>query len=147
MLRPCWNLPTPGRLLRKGMAKAKGRNLVVVVEDDRSMREATISLLESAGFSACAYASAEEFLRSSLGGSALCLVLDMHLPAMSGIQLYQELRARGSAPPAVLVTADESSWLRAEARECGMLGALCKPFAGQDLIDLVRSARGQHCSN
>jgi FixJ family two-component response regulator len=122
------------------MAKAKRRNLVAVVDDDPGMREATISLLESAGFSTCGYASAEELLRSPLGRSAFCLVLDMHLPAMSGIQLYLELLTRGLAPPAVLVTANDSARLRAEALECGMLGTLRKPFAGQDLIDLVRCA-------
>jgi FixJ family two-component response regulator len=128
------------------MAKAKRRNVVAVVDDDIGMREATISLLEAAGFSACGYASAEELLRSPLGQSAFCLVLDMHLPAMSGIQLYHELRARGLAPAAVLVTANDSARLRAEALECGMLGALCKPFAGQDLIELVRCAVRQHRS-
>ncbi len=78
--------------------------LVAIVEDDESVRESLPDLLKELGYSARAFASAEEFLASSAVSEASCLILDIGLPGMSGPELYRELIGRGRAVPAIFIT-------------------------------------------
>jgi FixJ family two-component response regulator len=110
------------------------------------MLEATQALLGSAGYRTSGFRSAEAFLRAARGRSAGCLVLDMRLPGISGLQLYSELKDSGVVVPAILLTADSDRGgrLRAQALAAGMLALLHKPFASDLLLDLVQQVFKQH---
>jgi FixJ family two-component response regulator len=116
--------------------------LVVIVDDDAGVREATESLLNSAGFATACYESAEAFLGARLGRKARCLVLDLHLPGMSGLELYAAIRAEGLGTPVILLTAthDPGGELLAGALSAGIAGVLYKPFDGDALVSLVQAA-------
>ena len=114
--------------------------LVAIVDDDPSYREATSNLLQAAGFSTATFSDAESFLSSAGGPGAACLVADMRMPGMSGLELCQHLAASGAAIPTVLVTAYASDATRLRAREAGILCCLAKPFAPDDLLECVREA-------
>jgi FixJ family two-component response regulator len=128
------------------MAKTKERFWVAVVDDDAGMREATQALLRSAGFRTSGFRSAETFLRSARARSAGCLLLDMHLSGISGLQLYSKLEDSGAVVPAILLTADSDrdGRLRARALAAGMLAVLHKPFASDVLLDLVQQVCRQY---
>jgi len=119
---------------------ATGRGTVVVIEDDEGMREAIESLLDAAGFATTTYASAEALLAANTSSHARCIVSDVKLPAMSGLELLIELRGRGAGPPVILVTAHDSPAMRSEALRSGAAAYLSKPFAGSALIDAVERA-------
>jgi len=115
------------------------RPLVAIVDDDQSIRDATSNLLQSAGFLTATFADAESFLTSSEPRAA-CLVADMRMPGMSGLQLHQHLIASGASIPTVLITAYPSDATRLRAREAGILCCLAKPFAPDELLECVRGA-------
>jgi FixJ family two-component response regulator len=115
---------------------------VLVVEDDDSMRAAIERLLGAGGFACRSYASAEALLAGDVAGDAACLVSDLKLPAMSGLQLLGVLRDRGGWPPLVLITAHDAPGLREEAARCGATAYLVKPFAGVALLQAVKAAIG-----
>jgi FixJ family two-component response regulator len=114
--------------------------LVAVVDDDTSLRNATRDLLKAAGFSSATFEDAESFLASECRASAACLVADMRMPGMSGLDLHQALVASGDEIPSVLVTAWPEPSTLSRARAAGMACCLAKPFAPDDLIDCVRAA-------
>jgi FixJ family two-component response regulator len=123
-------------------AMRKNGSRVVVVDDDQSVREATESLLRSAGYNAQAYASAEEFLIALPIVRPDCLILDIGLPGMSGPDLQWHLSATGRQLPIVFITAfDESAErLRATAVRLGARAFVNKPFGSNDLLEAVRFA-------
>jgi FixJ family two-component response regulator len=113
---------------------------VLLVEDDESMRQAVERLLKAYDFKCSVFASAEELLAQGAVAGAACVVSDLMLPAMSGLDLLDEMRARGGWPPLVLVTAHERPGLREEAMRHGAAGYLAKPFRGAALVAAVESA-------
>jgi FixJ family two-component response regulator len=113
---------------------------VFVVEDDASMREAIERLLGVAGFEPVAYASAEALLAECKGEGASCIVSDIRLPAMSGLELLAELRARGWRGPLILITAYAEPGLAEETKRLGAASYLVKPFHGTALLAAVRAA-------
>jgi FixJ family two-component response regulator len=113
---------------------------VAVVEDDPSMRRSIERLLKAHGFGAHAYASAEEFLGGDGADEAFCLVLDIHLGGMSGIELSSRLTASGSALPVIFITAMDDEELETRAIETGCLAYLHKPFPAELLIGAVNKA-------
>jgi len=115
------------------------RPLVAIVDDDQSIRDATSNLLQSAGFLTATFADAESFLTSSEPRAA-CLVADMRMPGMSGLQLHQHLIASGASIPTVLITAYPSDATRLRAREAGIDCCLAKPFGPDELLECVRRA-------
>lgn len=117
-------------------------SMVVIVDDDQSVREATESLLRSAGYNAEAYGSAEEFLNALPVVAADCLILDIGLPGMSGPDLHWHLSSTGRQFPIVFITAFEQSpeRLRAAAARLGARAFVSKPFGGNDLLEAVRNA-------
>ena len=114
--------------------------LIVIVDDDKSIRKATQDLLKSAGFSTAAFEDAESFLGSTSRASAACMVADMRMPRMTGLQLYQELVASGYAIPTVIITAHPEELTQARAREAGITCYLTKPFSPDELLDCIRAA-------
>ena len=113
-----------------------------MVEDDDGMREAIESLLDAAGFETATYASAEALLAVGAAGGILCVISDLKLPAMSGLQLLTQLRARGPCPPVIIITAHDAPGVRNEAERRGAAAFLAKPFAGEALLAAIESVAG-----
>ena len=116
------------------------RPLVVIVDDDQSLRDATRNLLRAAGFSTATFEDAESFLGSASRAAAACLIADMRMPGMSGLELYQVLVASGDGIPTVIITAHPDEPTQSRAREAGITCYLSKPFAPDDLLECVREA-------
>ena len=113
---------------------------IVVVEDDSGLRRALKRVLSVAGFRIRAFADAEELLEASAARTASCLVLDVHLPLLSGFELYERLRTEsGGCPPAVFISAYDEPDARQQATSAGA-AYLPKPFAGRQLLAAVRQA-------
>jgi|SRR6516165_11949231 FixJ family two-component response regulator len=111
--------------------------VVAIVEDDPSFRRAVERLLHAFGFEVHAFDSAEEFLRDAVPASYACLVIDIHLPGMLGIDLIDHLAASGTPPPAIFITAEEDDNLRQRASLIPNSVYLRKPFAGASLLGAV----------
>jgi len=103
------------------------------------MREAIQRLLHTAGIGCAAYASAEALLAGGAHEGAACVVSDLKLPGMSGLELLAELRARGRWLPLILITAHDAPGLREEAARRGAVAYLAKPFRGTALLDAVKA--------
>jgi FixJ family two-component response regulator len=116
------------------------RPLVAIVDDDESIRNATRDLLRSAGFSTATFEDAESFLGSASRASASCVVADIRMPGMNGVELYQTLVASGDGIPTVIITAHPEDATRSRAREAGITCYLSKPFAPDELVECVREA-------
>ena len=114
--------------------------LVVIVDDDKSIRRATQDLLKAAGFATAAFDGAESFLASPSRASAACLVADMRMPRMSGLDLYRQLVASGNGIPTVIITAHPEELTQSRAREAGITCYLTKPFTPDELLECVREA-------
>jgi FixJ family two-component response regulator len=112
---------------------------ISIVEDDESLRLALVGLLRSMAHDAYGYRSAEDFLAADESGFD-CVITDIHLPGINGIEMMRRLRERGDAVPVIVVTArDEKRWV-AEAKAGGALCLLRKPFETQDLLDCLDRA-------
>lgn len=116
------------------------RPLVAIVDDDMSIRNATRDLLRAAGFSTATFEDAESFLGSASRASAACLVADMRMPGMSGLELYETLIASGDGIPTVIITAHPEELTQSRAREAGITCYISKPFAPEELLHCVREA-------
>jgi FixJ family two-component response regulator len=113
---------------------------IAVVEDDESVREATIGLLRSHGFIAKGFTSADDFLKSNRIRITSCLIADVQMPNMSGLALYGHLVAVGTPIPTILITAYPDDNVRARALNAGVTGYLPKPFSEKALFDCIDSA-------
>src|SRR5262245_51369546 len=102
--------------------------MISIVDDDRSLREATKGLVRSFGYGAGAFALAEEFLHSDRVNDTSCLILDVNMPGLSGIELQDQLIARGNRMPIIFVTAVHEEATRIKALKAGAVGFLSKPF-------------------
>ena len=120
--------------------KMAERPLVVIVDDDQSLRNATRDLLKAAGFSTVTFEDAESFLGSASRASAACLVADMRMPGMTGLELYQALVASGERIPTVIITAHPEELTQYRARDAGIASCFSKPFAPDDLLECVGEA-------
>jgi len=108
--------------------------LVTVVDDDQSVRESLPDLLAQLGFSVRAFSSAEEFLTSDCLGTAKCLILDVAMPGMSGLDLQRELTLGGWHIPIVFITASRDETIRDLVLERGAVDCLVKPFSESVLL-------------
>jgi FixJ family two-component response regulator len=113
---------------------------VFILDDDDSVRRALLRLLRASGLEAEAFATAEEFLQTGGREEPGCLVLDQHLPGLSGLELYERLRAEGRAVPVVFITAFEDERVREQALQAGAVAFLRKPFEERELLDAVARA-------
>ena len=115
--------------------------LIAVVDDDISIRKSLDRLIRSAGLEVSVFASAEEFLNAVHPGNADCLILDVRLPGMSGIELLDYLKTRRSGIPVIFITAHGSDdGARSAASSDWTVGYLIKPFSGEELLDAVSAA-------
>ena len=114
--------------------------LISIVDDDESVREALWGLVRSVGFAVSTFASAEEFVNSDQLGNADCLILDVCMPGMSGIELQRQLVAGHSEVPVIFITAHEDEGLRAQALRGGAEAFLIKPFSEEALLDAIHAA-------
>lgn len=119
-------------------------DLISVVDDDASIRLATIDLLNSVGFACEAHASAEEFLSSTRAADTRCLILDINMPGMDGLELQRRLMRSGSTLPIIFITAYPEEHTRAEAFRAGALCYLPKPYNDEELLDCIRQALARH---
>ena len=120
-------------------------DLVVIVDDDELVRQALASVVKAAGFTTETFGSAEDFLDSIPINSATCLILDVRLPGMSGIELQRRLRSKNNEIPIIFVTAHGDASTRERAMEDGAASFLNKPVRRQTLLDAIHAAleRGQ----
>jgi FixJ family two-component response regulator len=120
--------------------------VIAVIDDDASVRRALQRLLQSAGFTVETFATAREFLETDYWAQTACLVLDVHLPEMSGYQLQEYLAASGVPIPIVFITAYDDASTRERVNRAGAVGYLRKPFDQETLIEAIRRAIGQAAS-
>jgi FixJ family two-component response regulator len=113
---------------------------IAVIDDDQSFRVALVESLSSLGYGADGYASAEGYI-ALIGSKAFdCVVTDIHMPGMSGLELMKRLAAEGSTTPVVLITARSDTNLEAKAAAAGAACLLRKPFEINDLIECIEGA-------
>src|SRR5712671_6202607 len=118
----------------------KAKPLISIIDDDESMREAIKGLMRSLGYRVEAAASAQEFLSSRYVRRTCCLIADMQMPGMTGLELHRHLSASGKPIPTVLITAYTDDGVRERALAAGVIGYLSKPFEEDDLLACIRSA-------
>ena len=111
--------------------------LIAIVDDDDAIRIATESLIRSLGLRARCFASAEAFLGSDILDETACLITDVHMPGISGLELQDVLVARGQKMPIVFITAYPEEAIHMRARAAGAVAVFRKPFDGQSLSDCV----------
>jgi len=118
----------------------KAQTLISVVDDDESMREAIRGLMKSLGYAAVAFASAEEFLSSCQIPRTSCLITDVQMPGITGLELHHRLLAAGKIIPTILITAYPDDSARERALGDGVVSYLSKPFDENDLLTCIRSS-------
>ena len=122
------------------MAAQGKTKLVVIVDDDDSMRGALAGLLKAVGLATQAFASAEDFLKSGQQHHAACLIADIRMPGMSGLELQAHLNAERCRIPTIFITAHGDAKMRMQAMREGAVEFLAKPFDDEALLDSVRAA-------
>jgi len=122
------------------MARERKERLVAVIEDDESYRVAVQRLLKSAGVSVELFDSAEAFLNSGQQNETGCLISDIRMPGMSGLELQSKLNSDHCAIPTIFITAHGDEKMRLQAMRSGAVKFLVKPFDGETLLDAVRVA-------
>jgi FixJ family two-component response regulator len=123
-----------------GCAKLPEVPVISVVDDDDSMRAIACSLVRSLGLTAYGFASAKEFLSSPRLSETSCLISDVQMPNMSGLELQSALIARGQRIPVIFFTAFPDEKIEARAMEAGAICFLCKPFDGRDMVKCLDKA-------
>jgi FixJ family two-component response regulator len=115
-------------------------SVISVIDDDASVRAATDNLLSSHGYLVHTFASAEDFLQSTHLNHSSCVVADVQMPGMSGLDLLTHMRAQGYNVPLIFITAFPEESVRDRALKAGAVGFLAKPFAAPALINCVETA-------
>lgn len=135
-------------IFREKSRVPKTKALIAIVDDDEALREAIAGLLRSLGLAVEAFPSAVDFLASPSIGNTSCMIADVQMPGMTGIELYRRLRELGCAIPTILITAYSDDFVRARALADGVVGYLGKPFNDDALIACLNTAlarRIAHC--
>lgn len=114
--------------------------MIAIVDDDDLMRSALQGLLKSAGLPARTFESAEEFLNSGQHTQAACLIADIRMPGMSGLELQAKLKAEHCRMPIIFITAHGDEKMRMQALRAGAVEFLAKPFDDEALLESVRAA-------
>jgi FixJ family two-component response regulator len=114
--------------------------MIAIIDDDVCAREATARVIRSLGYPLATYTSAEDFLSSDQVNDTSCLITDLHLPGLSGLELYQRLHAIGCAVPTIIVTGNPDETTRTQALAAGAVAFLSKPFGKKAMDDCVKTA-------
>ena len=114
--------------------------LIAIIDDDEAMQDSLRDLMEAAGLAARCFESAEEFLESDLHNRAACLIVDIRMPKMSGLQLQARLKEEGRNIPIIFITAHGDARMRIRAMREGAVEFLAKPFDHHLLLKRVRAA-------
>ena len=122
------------------MNESQGVPIIGVIDDDECVRESLAGLAESVGYDTALFASAEEFLQSVVRDSLACLILDVRLPGMSGIELYTELVQSLPPTPTIFITAHADDEVSTWITKAGGIALLYKPFQPDVLLEAVRKA-------
>jgi FixJ family two-component response regulator len=120
----------------------RNTKLVAIVDDDDLMRGALHGLLKSVDLPAQVFGSGEEFLKSGWQHQTACLIADIRMPGMSGLELQAQLNAEGCRVPIIFITAHGDERMRMQALRAGAVEFLAKPFDEETLLDSVRAALG-----
>ena len=124
------------------MSVDRTSKLIAIIDDDEAMQDSLHDLMESAGLVARCFGSAEEFLESGLHRQVSCLITDILMPKMSGLQLQAKLKEEQCDIPIIFITAHGDAEMRIQAMREGAVEFLAKPFDHQLLLKAVRSALG-----
>ena len=119
-------------------------SVISVIDDDASVRAATNNLLSSHGYQVHTFASAGDFLQSAHRDGSSCVVADVQMPAMSGLDLLTHMRGQGNTAPFIFITAFPEESVRSRALKAGAVCLLAKPFAGPVLINCIETALIRH---
>jgi FixJ family two-component response regulator len=114
--------------------------MIFIIDDDVCAREATERVIRSSGYTVATYASAEDFLGSDHVNNTSCLITDVHLPGLTGVELYRRLRAKGFAAPTIFVTGHPDETTRTQVLAAGAVAFLSKPVGKKVLLDCLKTA-------
>jgi FixJ family two-component response regulator len=114
--------------------------LISIVDDDNALRNSLQNLIRSIGWRVECFSSAEGFLRSNQVQETRCLVLDVRMPGMNGLQLQRQMGVTNSSIPIIFITAHENDGWRTQALEAGAIAFLYKPFYEEELLDAIDAA-------
>jgi len=128
-----------GKLTKKGVCMAEFP-LISIVDDDDSLRNSLNNLIRSVGFGVQGFSSAEAFLKSNHLYDTACLILDVRMPGMSGLELQHQLAVTHCRIPIILITSHEDDGARARALEAGAVEFLYKPFREEALLNAIHTA-------
>jgi FixJ family two-component response regulator len=113
--------------------------MISIIDDDVCAREATERVMRSAGYTVTTYVSAEDFLGSDRVNDTSCLITDVHLPGLTGVELYRRLRANGFAAPTIFVTGHPDETTRTQVLAAGAVAFLIKPVGKKVLLDCLKT--------
>jgi FixJ family two-component response regulator len=122
------------------MAELTISKIIAVIDDDENVRVAIRGLVRSLGLEACCFASGQQFLASEERAATACLVVDVQMPDLNGLDLQARLAAEGEALPIIFITAFPDERIEARARALGALGFLSKPFESEALVQCIQQA-------
>lgn len=128
------------------MQGSAAAGLVAIVDDDASVRDALVGLMRAAGLTARAFASAEDFLRSDAPALAACVITDVRMPGMSGLELQARLAAGHAGTPVIFITGHADAEARRRALAAGARAFFQKPFDDEELLASLRAAMDQRSS-
>jgi len=131
------------QIRRAGGSASRATELVCVVDDDQSVRRGLRRLFKSAEYAAESFASAEDYLAREIFEGPICLVLDVRMPGLNGLELQKELESRGACEQIVFITGHNDVPTCTQAMKNGAVDFLMKPFDSEELIEAVRRALGR----
>jgi FixJ family two-component response regulator len=114
--------------------------MISIIDDDVCAREAAERVIRSAGYTVTTYVSAEDFLGSDRVNDTSCLITDVHLPGLTGVELYRRLRANGFAVPTIFVTGHPDETTRTQVLAAGAVAFLIKPVGKKVVLDCLKNA-------